>query len=49
VGNQKRYVFYVRRYANTLTWSYGANESAPRVRQQVVDDLIDRLREMSEE
>jgi hypothetical protein len=49
VGEKKRYEFYVRRYANTLTWSYGANESAPRVRQQVVDDLIDRLREMSEE
>ena len=49
VGNQKRYEFYVRRYANTLTWSYGANESTPRVRQQVVDDLIDRLRAMAEE
>jgi hypothetical protein len=49
VGEEKRYEFYVRRYANTLTWSYGATESAPRVRQQVVDDLIDRLWEMSEE
>jgi hypothetical protein len=49
VGNQKRYEFYVRRYANTLTWTYGANESTPRVRQQVVDDLIDRLRAMAEE
>ena len=49
VGDGKRYEFYVRRYANTLTWSYGANESTPRVRQEVVDDLVDRLREMSEE
>ena len=47
VGNQKRYEFYVRRYANTLTWSYGSKESAPRVRQEVVDDLIDSLREMA--
>ncbi len=49
VGENKRYEFYVRRYANTLTWSYGANESTPSVRQQVVDDLINRLREMSDE
>lgn len=49
VGEKKRYEFYVRRYANTLTWSYGANESTPRVRQEVVDDLVDRLREMSEQ
>jgi hypothetical protein len=46
---QKRYEFYVRRYANTLTWSYGAGESTPRVRREVVDDLIDRLIQMSEE
>jgi hypothetical protein len=49
VDGHKRYEFYVRRYANTLTWSYGANESAPRVRQAVVDDLVDRLIQMSEE
>jgi hypothetical protein len=49
VGEAKRYEFYVRRYANTLTWSYGANESTPSVRQQVVDDLANRLREMSQE
>ena len=46
---EKRYEFYVRRYANTLTWSYGASESAPRTRQEIVDDLIDRLRDMSDE
>jgi hypothetical protein len=32
-----------------LTWSYGASESAPRTRQEIVDDLIDRLRDMSDE
>jgi hypothetical protein len=48
-ANGKRYDFYVRRYANTLTWSYGANESMPKIRQEVVDDLIYRLREMSEQ
>jgi hypothetical protein len=47
--NQKRYEFYVRRYANTLTWSYGADESTPRVRREVVDDLVNRLAEMSGE
>jgi hypothetical protein len=47
--NQKRYEFYVRRYANTLTWSYGADESTPRVRREVVDDLVDRLTELSAE
>ena len=49
VGEKKRYEFYVRRYANTLTWSYGANESAPSVRREVVDDLVDRLKDMAEE
>lgn len=32
-GGEKRYEFYVRRYANTLTWSYGANESTPCARR----------------
>jgi hypothetical protein len=49
VGNGRRYEFYVRRYANTLTWSYGADESAAQVRQEVVDALIGRLREMASE
>jgi hypothetical protein len=46
---QKRYEFYVRRFANTLTWSYGANESAPSVRQAVVDDLVGRLNDLAQE
>jgi hypothetical protein len=46
---EKRYEFYVRRYTNTLTWSYGANESAPSVRRAVVDDLVARLRDLSQE
>jgi hypothetical protein len=49
VDDKKRYEFYVRRYANTLTWSYGANESAPSVRREVVDDLVDRLKDMAQE
>jgi hypothetical protein len=35
VGEEKRYEFYVCCYANTLTWSYGANESTPRVRRRL--------------
>jgi hypothetical protein len=46
---QKRYEFYVRRYANTLTWSYGAEESRPGVRRAVVDDLVARLKDMARE
>jgi hypothetical protein len=46
---EKRYEFYVRRYANTLTWSYGANESAPSVRRAVVDDLVSRLKDLAQE
>jgi hypothetical protein len=48
-NNKKQYEFYVRRYANTLTWTYGTNESAPRVRREVVNDLVDRLIQMSQE
>jgi hypothetical protein len=40
------YTFYIRRYANTLTWTYG-DDSTARVRQKVADDLIGRLREMT--
>ena len=46
---QKRYEFYVRRYANTLTWSYGAEESRPSVRRAVVDDLVARLNDLAQE
>ena len=32
VGHGNRYDFYVRRYANTLTWTYGDDRSADPVR-----------------
>jgi hypothetical protein len=49
VGNGKRYEFYVRRYANTLTWAYGDDHSSPQVRRQVVDGLVNRLKELARE
>lgn len=45
VGHGNRYVFYVRRYANTLTWTYGDDHSGTEVRREVVDDLVARLEE----
>ena len=48
IGN-KTYDFYVRRYANTLTWTYGDNASTPAVRRQVADDLVDRLKDIARE
>ena len=47
VGHGNRYDFYIRRYANTLTWTYGDDRSADPVRRQIVDDLIGRLGELS--
>jgi hypothetical protein len=48
-GGGKSYGFYVRRYSNTLTWTYADDVSTPNVRQQVVDDLVDRLRQLNRE
>ncbi len=48
-GGGRRYDFYVRQYANTLTWTYGDDVSTPQVRQQVVDDLVGRLKDMARE
>ena len=45
-GADKSYGFYVRQYANTLTWTYGDDTSTPQVRQQVADSLVERLREL---
>ncbi len=47
-GN-RRYEFYVRRRANTLTWTYADDVSKPAVRQEVADCLIQRLTEMARE
>ena len=48
-GERSSYSFYLRRYANTLTWTYGAQESRPAVRRAVVDDLARRLSELAAE
>jgi len=42
----ENYAFYLRRYANTLTWTYGDGGGA-RVRQKVADDLVGCLRELN--
>ena len=44
--DDRSYRFYVRRYANTLTWSYASDASTPKVRQHVVDSLVTRLQEL---
>jgi len=48
VGADQSYVFCVRRYVNTLTWSYG-NESGAEAREEVVVDLTRRLAELGRE
>ena len=48
IGDDRSYVFCVRRYVNTLTWSYG-NESGAAAREEVVVDLTRRLAELSRE
>jgi hypothetical protein len=49
VGHGNRYDFYVRRYSNTLTWTYGDDHSGADVRREVVDDLVARLKELAGE
>jgi hypothetical protein len=49
VGHGTRYDFYIRSYANTLTWTYGDDHARADVRRQVVDDLISRFKELSRE
>ena len=49
VGQDSRYTFYIRRYGNTLTWAYGAKESQPAIRREVVDDLARTFAEMAAE
>ena len=48
-GIEDSYTFYVRQYANTLTWTYGDHSSTPEVRQEVADALVGRLRELARE
>ena len=47
VGGDKRYDFYVRRYANTLTWTYADDVSTPQVREEVVRSLVERLEDLA--
>lgn len=49
VGHGTRYDFYVRRHANTLTWTYWDDHSGADVRREVVDDLVARLRQLASE
>ena len=48
-GSEDSYTFYIRQYANTLTWTYGDDSSTPEVRQEVADALVNRLREIARE
>ncbi|HEY5821168.1 MAG TPA: hypothetical protein VIT20_04295 [Propionibacteriaceae bacterium] len=48
-GPAASYVFYVRRYANTVIWSYADDVSTPAVRRFVVDSLATRLRDIARE
>lgn len=46
-GGGRRFDFYVRRYGNTLTWTYADDVSTPAVRQEVADSLVARLQELA--
>jgi len=47
VGGDRRFDFYVRRYANTLTWTYADDVSTPQVREEVARSLVVRLRDLA--
>lgn len=47
VGPDRRFDFYVRRYANTLTWTYADDVSTPQVREEVADSLVTRLEDLA--
>lgn len=49
VSGGERYEFYVRRWGNTLTWTYDKDRERIRVSRRVVDDLADRLENLSKE
>jgi hypothetical protein len=46
IDQDKRYNFFVSRYGNTLTWTYG-DDSGIAIRRQAVLDLSARLAELS--
>ena len=47
VGGDRRFDFYVRRYGNTLTWTYADDVSTPQTREGVADSLVARLQELA--
>jgi hypothetical protein len=47
VGGDRRFDFYVRRYANTLLWTYADDVSTPAVREEVARSLVERLRDLA--
>ena len=47
VGGDRRFDFYVRRYANTLTWTYADDVSTPEVREEVARSLVTRLEDLA--
>lgn len=47
VGGDRRFDFYVRRWGNTVMWTYADDVSTPAVREQVADSLVARLRELA--
>jgi hypothetical protein len=55
--NQARYTlsgedsheFYMRQFANTLTWAYGSADNSSTARTQAVDSLVARLQELEQE
>ncbi len=49
VSGEDAYGFYVRRWGNTLTWTYSDDETRTAVSRRVVDDLANRLSAMSRE
>lgn len=47
VGGDRRFDFYVQRYANTLTWTYADDVSTPQVREEVARSLVTRLQDLA--
>jgi hypothetical protein len=47
VGGDRRFDFYVQRYANTLTWTYADDVSTPAVREEVARSLVARLQDLA--
>jgi hypothetical protein len=45
-GTDSYYDFYVRQFANTVTWTWGSADKSSTGRAQAVDSLVGRLREL---